>query len=97
MSGVDFGDDAEDLMNVAQYMARSGLEARALKVFRQVTILEPLRPEPYLFGLKLSQQLNDLDGIRWSSLGVLKQAWPKEQSDVPRRACAGRGGGRRSA
>ncbi len=36
MSAVDFGESSEELMYVAQYMARSGLEARALKVFRQV-------------------------------------------------------------
>ena len=36
MSAVDFGNSAEELMYVAQYMARIGLESRALKVFRQV-------------------------------------------------------------
>ena len=57
MSAVDFGDSADDFMYVAQYMARIGLEARALKVFRQVAVLEPLRPEPYLYGLQLAQRL----------------------------------------
>lgn len=82
MSAVDFGDSAEDLLYVAQYMARSGLESRALKVFRQVSIMEPLRPEPYLYGLQLAQQTGDVEGLRWSSLGILKQAWPKEKQDI---------------
>lgn len=82
MSAVDFGDSGEDLMYVAQYMARAKLESRALKVFRQVTLMEPLRPEPYLFGLQLAQQTNDLEGLKWSSLGILRQAWPKEKQDV---------------
>jgi hypothetical protein len=82
MSGVDFGGSTDDLMYVAQYMARSGLEPRALKVFRQVADLEPFRPEPYLYGLQLAEKLNDLEGIRWSSLGILKQAWPKERASV---------------
>jgi hypothetical protein len=82
MSAVDFGDSAEDLMYVAQYMARSGLETRALKVFRQVSMMEPLRPEPYLYGLQLAQQTGDIEGLKWSSLGILKQAWPKEKQDV---------------
>jgi hypothetical protein len=82
MSAVDFGDSTEDFMYVAQYMARSGLEARALKIFHQVTVLEPLRPEPYLYGLQLAQRLNDLDGIRWSSVGILKQEWPRDKHSV---------------
>ncbi len=82
MSAIDFGDGAEDFMYVAQYMARCGLESRALKIFHQVAILEPLRPEPYLYGLQLAQRLNDLQGIQWSSLGILKQAWPKERKEV---------------
>jgi hypothetical protein len=86
MSGVDFGEGAEDLMYVAQYMARSGLESRALKIFRQVAVIEPLRPEPYLYGLHLAQTLNDIEGIKWSSLGILKQAWPKDKQDLVRSA-----------
>ena len=82
MSAIDFGDSTEDFMYVAQYMARSGLESRALKIFHQVTVLEPLRPEPYLYGLQLAQRLNDLEGIRWSSLGILKQEWPRDKNSV---------------
>ena len=66
-------------MYVAQYMARMRPGSPALKIFHQVSMLEPLRPEPYLFGLQLAQRLNDLDGIKWSSLGILKQAWPKDK------------------
>ena len=42
-------------------------------------MLDPLRPEPYLYGLQLAQSVGDLDGIRWSSLGILKQAWPRDK------------------
>lgn len=82
MSAVDFGENSDDLMYVAQYMARIRLESRALKMFRQVSIIEPLRPEPYLYGLQLAGQLGDLEGIKWSSLGILKQAWSKDKSHV---------------
>ena len=82
MSGVDLGENPEDLMYVAQYMARSGLEARALKLFRQVSIVEPLRPEPYVYGLQLAQRLNQLEAVQWSSLGILRQAWPNDKTDV---------------
>jgi hypothetical protein len=79
MSAIDFADSVEDFMYVGQYMARIGLEARALRIFRQVAALEPLRPEPYLYGLELAQRTRDLEGLRWSSLGILKQAWPKDK------------------
>jgi hypothetical protein len=72
-------------MYVAQYMARTGiprLEPRALKLFREVSRVEPLRPEPYMFGLKLSQRLNNIEGIKWASLGVLSQAWPNDKAEV---------------
>ena len=82
MSAIDFGDSTEDFMYVAQYMARCGLEERALKVFHQVTIIEPLRPEPYLYGLQLAQRIHDLEGIRWSSLGILRQEWPRDKNTV---------------
>ena len=39
-----------------------------------------------MYGLRLAQQLNDLEGIKWSSLGILKQAWPKDKQDLVRNA-----------
>jgi hypothetical protein len=86
MSGVDFSQSSNELMYVAQYLARTGFEKRALQIFEQVSKAEPLRPEPYLYGLQLSQRLNDADGIRWSSLGILKQAWPKSKAGVVEQA-----------
>ncbi len=82
MSGVDFSQNPEELNFVAQYMARSGLEERALKIYRQVAVMEPLRPEPYMYGLQLSQRLNSLDGVQWSALGILRQAWPNDKQDT---------------
>jgi hypothetical protein len=86
MSALDFADNAEDFMYAAQYMARCGLESRALKVFRQVSMIEPLRPEPYLYGLQLAQRASDTEGIQWSSLGILRQAWPKDKAEIVQNA-----------
>ncbi|HEY2881955.1 MAG TPA: hypothetical protein VGJ15_05965 [Pirellulales bacterium] len=82
MSAVDFATSATDLMNVAVYMGRIGLDRRALKLLRQASALEPLRHEPYMHGLKIAQRLNDDDGIRWASLGVLSQAWPTDKKEI---------------
>ena len=35
-----------------------------------------------MLGLKAARELNDLDGLSWASLGILSQAWPKDQADV---------------
>jgi hypothetical protein len=57
-----------------------------LDVFRQVSIIQPLRPEPYRYGLDLAERVRNLDGIRWSSLGILKQAWPQGNEKLVQRA-----------
>ncbi len=82
MSAVDFAETATDLMYVGKYLERTGLNARALQLYRQAAALDPLRPEPYLLGLQAARALGDLDGLKWVSVGVLSQAWPKEQTDV---------------
>jgi len=81
-SAIDFAESPEDFMYVAQYMARMGMERRALTIFHQVSLLDPLRPEPYLFGLQLAQRTGDLEGMQWASLGILRQAWPKDKQEL---------------
>ena len=92
MSAVDFCDNPADLMYIGTYLMQLGLNERALDIFRQVAQQDPLRPEPYMLGLKAARELNDLDGLRWASLGILSQAWPKDQAKVWQ-AGAGRGQG----
>lgn len=82
LSAIDFSNSTEDIMYVASYMARSGLERRALKLFRQVSRREPTRHEPYVHGLALAQQLKDEEAVRWTTIGILSQAWPKEQAEL---------------
>ncbi len=82
MSAVDFANSPTDVMNVAIYMARIGLDTRALKLMRQVAAMEPFRHEPYMHGLRIAQRLGDTDGIRWACLGVLSQAWPNDKKEV---------------
>ncbi|HEY2826681.1 MAG TPA: hypothetical protein VGJ04_03695, partial [Pirellulales bacterium] len=73
MSAADFAHSATDLMNIAVYMGRLGLDARSLQLLRQASALEPYRSEPYMHGLQLAQRLNDVSSIRWACLGVLSQ------------------------
>jgi len=82
MSAVDFANTASDLMNIGIYMARVGLDERALKLLRQASALEPYRHEPYMHGLKIAQRLKDESGIRWACAGILSQAWPSDKKEV---------------
>ena len=82
MSGVDFASSVQDVIYVAQYMASCGLEERAMKVFRQVAILDPSLTEPYVLGLRLANRLESTPDIEWACLGILSQAWPKRQHQI---------------
>ncbi len=82
MSAVDFVDNTTDLMYVGAYLSRMGLEDRALQVYRQAASLDPLRPEPYMLGLQAARDAKNLEGLKWASLGILSQAWPKEHAGI---------------
>ncbi len=86
MSAVDMSSDLDAMMDIAVYMARLGLDRRALQLFREVAFMNPLRPEPYALGLASAKRLDDADGIRWATLGILGQAWPESQSGIEDRA-----------
>jgi len=82
MSAVDFSDTPEDMMLVALYMSRIGLEQRALKLFREVSDVAPHRVEPYVQGLRLAKSVGDFESIRWAALGVLNQTWTGSQKKL---------------
>ncbi|MGW8258249.1 MAG: hypothetical protein ACWGMZ_12240, partial [Thermoguttaceae bacterium] len=82
MSAVVFCNNSDDLLYLGAYLMRLGINGRALDIFRQVAQQDPLRPEPYMLGLKAARELNDLDGLRWASLGIINQAWTKDQVKV---------------
>ncbi len=86
MSAVDMSSDLDVMMDIAIYMGRLGLDRRAYQMFREVAFANPLRPEPYALGLACAKRLDDVDGIRWATLGILSQAWPKEQDGIEGRA-----------
>lgn len=86
MSALDFADDAYDALYVATYLAQNGFESRALKLYRQVSKLDPSRTEPLALGLALAQKLDDLAALQWATVGILSQAWPKDQAAIWDRA-----------
>jgi len=82
MSAIDLAGNEEQVLYIAEYMARCGLKARALKLYQQVAKLSPGRTEPYLQGLTLAKSLNDISGIKWACVGILSQSWSKEDQKI---------------
>jgi hypothetical protein len=82
MSAVDLAQSPTDLMHVAVYMARIGLDGRAIKLLRQASAMEPYRHEPYMHGLKIAERIGDADAIQWACVGVLSQAWPNDKQEI---------------
>ncbi|MBA2117870.1 hypothetical protein HOV93_50760 [Planctomycetes bacterium FF15] len=86
MSAIDFSSGPNHMLVVASLMSRLNLDARALKLYQDVAQMEPLRPEPYSWGLKAAKRLEDEEAIRWACIGILSQEWPKEQLDIRQEA-----------
>jgi hypothetical protein len=82
MSAADFSSSADELMYIAQYLSRIGLDRRAMLVYQQVVKIEPLRSEAYALGLRTAERCDDLAGIRWATVGILSQAWPAEFIEI---------------
>ncbi len=82
LSALDFAQSPLEMTYIGLYLARLGLDQRALQIYRQAAQLDPRRPEPYLAALQSAQKLGDLQAKQWASLGVLQQAWPKEHIEV---------------
>lgn len=72
----------EELLLVANHLERLGNLAAALKLCQDAARVDSLASEPYLIGLRLARDLNDVDAMAWACAGVLSQAWPKGQEKL---------------
>jgi hypothetical protein len=82
MSAADFSTTADELLYIAQYLSRLGLDRRAMLLYQQVIKIEPLRSEAYALGLRAAERCDDLPGLRWATVGILSQAWPTDQAAI---------------
>jgi hypothetical protein len=86
MSATDFTTSPDELMYIASFLSRTGLDRRALQVCRQVVKIQPLRREAYALGLRSAERCDDLAGIEWATVGILGQAWPKNEAAIEKTA-----------
>ena len=76
LSGVDFtAASLPDMLGSAAYLKRLGFGQRALSLYQQAARLAPNQPEPYILGLRVARDLNDVAGIEWGAVGVLTNVW----------------------
>ncbi|MDO4588201.1 MAG: hypothetical protein Q4C95_13085, partial [Planctomycetia bacterium] len=75
LSAAEFTNDPVSLLGIAAYLETVGLREKALNLYRQISKIMPTRPEPYVRGLALSQDLNDEEAQKWVVLGIASQAW----------------------
>jgi hypothetical protein len=82
MSAVDMAQTPLDMMFIAIYLGKLGYHERALKVYQDLSKLDPSQPEPYVYGLDEAKRVNSLPGIQWATTGILSQAWSADQAEI---------------
>lgn len=86
MSAADFATAPQQLVYLADYMGHMGYNKRALDLLHQASLQAPDHPDAYLRGLSLALNQNDSEAIKWSSLGILRQAWPQDKVTIYEKA-----------
>ena len=76
LSSLDFGGDTMAAVDIAEYFAKNQMKAEALALLRDTAVNDPNCYEVYMLALPLARELNDVDAIRWTCVGVLSKAWP---------------------
>jgi len=82
MSAVDFVQGPEHMMYLAEYLVEVGLEKRALQLFKQLATAEPSAPRPFVNALRIAKKFDDVDAIKWSTVGILSLAWNEDEAAV---------------
>jgi hypothetical protein len=82
LSSLDFGADAEQALEVAQYMSRKGMKAESLSVLKDIAHQQPLRYDVFAMALPIARELQDIEALQWVCAGVLGKAWPVEHANL---------------
>jgi hypothetical protein len=75
LSAIDPHVDFESMMLSSAYLSRFDNQKPALRLYRQASVRNPVRPEPYVMGLPIARKLRDLDAVRWAVEGILNYSW----------------------
>jgi hypothetical protein len=76
LSTVDFSAvNVSNILYSAAVLTRFGAKERALAMYRQASLVDPTRLEPYAMGLRLSGEAQDPEAVAWAATGILQRAW----------------------
>ena len=78
LSAIDPQVDFEAMMFSSAYLSRFQNQKPALRLYRQASTRNPVRPEPYVMGLPIARKLGDLEAVRWAVEGILNYSWHGE-------------------
>lgn len=59
-------------------LERIGAKKRAMQFYREVTLLDPGKAEPYLYAVRLADELDDEAAKKWVCLGIASHEWQGE-------------------
>ncbi|MBI3862506.1 MAG: hypothetical protein HY290_11485 [Planctomycetia bacterium] len=89
LSNVDFSAvNVSNLLYSGAFLTRFGAKERALALYRQASIVDPTRLEPYLLGLKLAQEAENPEAVGWAVSGILQRAWGRDHETLHKNARA---------
>lgn len=77
LSMIDSQSDPANLMMTAAFLTRYGAKDKALELYRQASLSDPTRTEPFVMGLKLAGETTNVDGAIWAVTGILQRSWDK--------------------
>ena len=86
LSTADFAATPTDLLLLANYLARFGSDKQAIRIYRQVTRLDPANREAYALAMTIAARNEDVGTLRWACPGVLGHDWPASQREIAVRA-----------
>ena len=86
LSTAGFASAPSDLLALAHHLARGGSPARAIRLCKQVTNIDPSNREAYALAMTLAARSEDLAALRWACPGVLAHEWPADQREIFTRA-----------
>ena len=86
LSSIDFGADVDAAIKIGKYLSAQGMKKDALSVFHDAHRSNPMLKEPLELGLEISLDIQDQEGIRWASTGILSQAWTDDHVPMIQKA-----------
>ena len=86
LSSIDFGGDVDAAIKIGKYLSAQGMKKEALSVFHDAYRSNPMLKEPLELGLEIALEIEDQEGIRWASTGILSQAWTDDHVPMIQKA-----------